>query len=283
MGSKWEIEKFTGSNDFGLWKVKMRALLTHNKCVEALKGVTQMPATLSDAEKTEMDEKALSSIILCLGDKVLREVARETSAAAMWSKLDSLYMTKSLAQKQCLKQQLYFFRMVEHKSVVEQLAEFNKIIDDLANVDVKLEDEDKAFHLLCALPKSYENLKDALLYGKEGTITLDEVQSALRTKELTKFKDLKVDDGAEGLNVMRGRSENRGKGKGKNHGSKSRPKGDGGGKFKCYYCQEPGHFKKDCPRRGGSGSSSAQVAISDEAYEEGYESAGALIVTCLEP
>ncbi|KAK2403613.1 alpha carbonic anhydrase [Trifolium repens] len=280
MGSKFEIEKFTGSNDFGLWKVKMRALLTHHKCVEALKGVTQMSTTLSNAEKTEMDEKALSSIISCLDDKVLREVARETSAAAMWAKLDSLYMTKSLAQKQCLKQQLYFFRMVEHKSVVEQLAEFNKIIDDLANVDVNLEDEDKAFHLLCALPKSYENLKDALLYGKEGTITLDEVQPALRTKELTKFKYLKVDDGAEGLNVARCRSENRGKGKGK-HGSKSRPMS--GGKFKCYYCQEPGHFKKDCPQRGGSGSSSAQVAVSDEAYEEGYESAGALIVTSLEP
>ncbi|MCI88563.1 hypothetical protein A2U01_0109850, partial [Trifolium medium] len=26
MGSKWDIEKFTGSNDFGLWKVKMRAI-----------------------------------------------------------------------------------------------------------------------------------------------------------------------------------------------------------------------------------------------------------------
>ncbi|KAK2387677.1 alpha carbonic anhydrase [Trifolium repens] len=282
MGTKWEIEKFTGDNDFGLWKVKMRALLTHNKCVEALKGVTQMSATLSDAEKTEMDEKALSSIILCLGDKLLREVAREASAAAMWSKLNTLYMTKSLAHKQCLKQQLYFFRMVENKSVVEQLTEFNKIIDDLANVDVNLEDEDKAFHLLCALPKSYEHLKDALLYGKEGTITLDEVQSALRTKELTKFKDLKVDDGAEGLSVVKGRSENGGKGKWKN-GSKSRPKGDGGSKFKCYYCQEPGHFKKDCPKRNGGGSSSAQVAVSDEAYEEGYESAGALIVTCLEP
>ncbi|KAK2433181.1 inorganic pyrophosphatase TTM2 [Trifolium repens] len=73
----------------------------------------------------------------------------------------------------------------------------------------------KIFHLLCAIPKSYENLKDALLYGKEGTITLDEVRSALRTNELTKFKDLKVDDGAKGLNVARGRSENGGKGKGK--------------------------------------------------------------------
>jgi hypothetical protein len=49
-----------------------------------------------------MDEKTLSAIILCLGDKVLREVAKEKSVAAIWAKLDSLYMTKYLAQKQYL-------------------------------------------------------------------------------------------------------------------------------------------------------------------------------------
>jgi len=38
MGSKWDIEKFTGSNNFGLWKVNMRAILIQQKCVEALKG-----------------------------------------------------------------------------------------------------------------------------------------------------------------------------------------------------------------------------------------------------
>ncbi|KAK2447548.1 secreted RxLR effector protein [Trifolium repens] len=284
MGSKWDIEKFTGSNDFGLWKVKTRAILIQQKCEQALKGVEHMPADLSDTEKTEMDEKALSAIILCLGDKVLREVAKEKTAAAMWTKLDALYMTKSLAHKQLLKQQLYFFRMVENKPVMEQLAEFNKIIDDLANIDVNLEDEDKAFHLLCAFPKSLENLKDALLYGKEGTITLEEVQAALRTKELTRFRDLKVDDSGEGLNISRGRSENHGKGKGKKHRSKSRPRGNGDTtKFKCYHCHTPGHFKKDCPQRGGggnSGGSSAQIAVSEE---EGYESAGALTVTSWEP
>jgi hypothetical protein len=62
MGSKWDIEKFTGSNDYGLWKVKMRAILIQNKCVEALKGEAQMPASLSAAEKTQMNDKALSAL-----------------------------------------------------------------------------------------------------------------------------------------------------------------------------------------------------------------------------
>jgi len=72
----------------------------------------------------------------------------------------------------------------------------------LANIDVNLEDEDKVLHLLCALPRSFENFKDTMLYGKEDTITLEEVQAAFRIKELTKFKKLKVDDTRECWNKM---------------------------------------------------------------------------------
>jgi hypothetical protein len=53
--------------------------------------------------------------------------------------------------------------------------EFNKVIDDLANIDVNLEDKDKALHLLCMLPKSNESFKDTMLYGKESAVTLEEV------------------------------------------------------------------------------------------------------------
>ncbi|AES75125.1 hypothetical protein MTR_6g026760 [Medicago truncatula] len=59
-----------------------------------------------------------------------------------------------------------------------------------------------------------ENFKDIILYGKEETTTLEEFQVALKTKELTKFKDMKVDEGGEGLNIIRGRSEHREKVKG---------------------------------------------------------------------
>ncbi|KAK2367568.1 alpha carbonic anhydrase [Trifolium repens] len=269
MGSKFDIEKFTGSNDFGLWKVKMKAVLVHNNCAEALKGA-EMPASLSDAEKAVLNEKAVSCITLCLADKVLREVAKETNAADMWAKLESLYMTKSVAHKQFLKQKLYFYRMVESKSITEQLAEFNKIIDDLANIDVKLEDEDKALHLLCTLPKSYESFKDTMLYGKETPVTLEEVQSALRTKELTKFKDLKVEDGANALNVSGGKGGSRGK----------KAKSKVGDKWTCFHCQKKGHFKRDCPELKDK-NGSAHV-VDGSSGDENYETAEALVVSSWE-
>jgi len=112
----------------------MEAILIQQKCEKALKGEAALPVTLSRVEKTEMVDKARSAIVLCLGvclgDKVLREVAKEPTAVSMWSKLESLYMTKSLAHQQFLKQQLYPFKMVESKAIMEQLVEFNKILDD---------------------------------------------------------------------------------------------------------------------------------------------------------
>jgi len=57
--------------------------------------------------------------------------------------------------------------MVESKAIVEQIMEFNKILDDLENIEVHLEDEDKDILLLCALPRSFESFKDTMLYGKK--------------------------------------------------------------------------------------------------------------------
>jgi hypothetical protein len=73
----------------------MEAVLIQLKCEKALKDEGALPVTMSRAEKTEMVEKAKSAIVLCLGDKVLREVAKEPTATSMWSKFEYLYMTVS--------------------------------------------------------------------------------------------------------------------------------------------------------------------------------------------
>jgi len=103
-----------------------------------LKGEGVLLISMSQAEKSEMVDKARSVIVLCLGDTVLKDVTKEPIAASMWSKLESLYMTKSLAHMEFFKQQLYSFKMVDSKAIMEQLTEFNKILDELDNIEVHL-------------------------------------------------------------------------------------------------------------------------------------------------
>ncbi|GKD91956.1 retrotransposon protein, putative, ty1-copia subclass, partial [Tanacetum coccineum] len=103
-GAKFDIEKFDGTGDFRLCRVKMRALLIQHGCEAALE---DLPEDMEAQAKSELNKKAHSAVILCLGNKVLREVTGETTAAGVWTKLETLYMTKSLANKLYLKKKLY--------------------------------------------------------------------------------------------------------------------------------------------------------------------------------
>lgn len=71
----------------------MQPILTQEKCFEALKGKTLMLAFLTQREKNEIVYKAISVIIVCFMDKVLRKVAWEKTVTFMWIKLESLNMT----------------------------------------------------------------------------------------------------------------------------------------------------------------------------------------------
>lgn len=103
--------------------------------------------------------------------------------------------------------------MVESRTIEEQLAEFNKNIDDLENIGVKLEgvkleDEDKVVILLNALPKTFEHFRDALLYGKDKLITLEEVVTSIRTKEFQKLQDSKItEEVSSGLTTIKEKRE----------------------------------------------------------------------------
>nr|GEY40080.1 zinc finger, CCHC-type [Tanacetum cinerariifolium] len=150
--------------------VKMSALLIQHGCEAALE---VLPADMEAQTKVELNKKAHIAVILCLGNKVLREVTGETTAAGVWLKLETLYMTKSLAKKLYLKKKLYTFYMLAGRKIFEHIDEFNKIVLDLANIEVKFEDEDLALLLLTSLPASYEHFVDTLLYGR-GALTLED-------------------------------------------------------------------------------------------------------------
>ncbi|GJW39229.1 hypothetical protein Tco_0065074 [Tanacetum coccineum] len=133
------IEKFSGKSNFSLWRIKIRALLKQQGIWAPISG--KKPADMTDANYNLQEEKAHSTILLCLSDEVLDEVGDEETAAGVWKKLETIYMAKSLTNKLLLKQRLFSLRMKEGTSLKEHLDALNSILMDLKNVEVKIKVE----------------------------------------------------------------------------------------------------------------------------------------------
>jgi len=74
-----------------------------------------------------MDLKAASTIQLCLADDVMYNMMDEETVTGLWSRLETLYMMKSLSNKLYLKKQLYELHMKEGTTVLKHLNFFNKV------------------------------------------------------------------------------------------------------------------------------------------------------------
>lgn len=80
----------------------------------------------------------------------------------------------------------------------DHLDKFNKLILDLENANIVLEDEDRALILLSSLPNSYEHFVDILLYGRQ-TLTLKDIKNALESTDLKKRTEDRDQNQGEGL------------------------------------------------------------------------------------
>ena len=109
-------------------------------------------------------------------------------------------MMKSLTNKIRVKE-WYIIQMAEGTSIRTHLNEFNYILIDLKNRDVKIKDEDKPILLVVCLSPSYKPYKEILLYINNETLSFEDVKFNLKSKE--KF-DLEVrsDDKVEGLSLI---------------------------------------------------------------------------------
>ncbi|KAK5812564.1 hypothetical protein PVK06_027999 [Gossypium arboreum] len=218
--TRFEIEKFDGETNFNLWQVRMMAILVQSGLKKVVIG--KKPENLNKTEWEELDEKALSAIQLCLTNTVLQEVLMEKTSSALWKRLETLYATKSLANRLVLKQRLFTFRMNEGELLRDHISQFITLLNDLKNVEVHIDDEDQAMLLLCSLPPSYKSFRETLIYGRD-KLSFEDVKGHLRDKLDNEFHlDSKTDRQASVLVA-----------------SKKRDK-------RCRYWKKLGHVKADC-------------------------------------
>lgn len=93
------------------------------------------------------------------------------------------YMAKSLTNKLYMKQQWYGLKMKEDVNLLEHINVFNKLLDQLHKIDVKVEEEDIALLLPASLPNYYNNMVTTLLFGIS-TINLEDIMASLLSNKI---------------------------------------------------------------------------------------------------
>ncbi|XP_058734825.1 uncharacterized protein LOC131606667 [Vicia villosa] len=90
MATKFEIEKFNGSN-FSLWKLKMKAILRKDNCLPAIEGRL---VDITDEKRKDMDDNAVAILHLAMADPVLSSIAEKKTAKKIWDTLIQMYEVK---------------------------------------------------------------------------------------------------------------------------------------------------------------------------------------------
>ena len=101
-GAKFEVGKFDGTGNFGLWQTWVKDLLAQQGILKAL--WAKKPEGMDDLDWEELQQRATGTIRLCLADEIMYQVMDIKSPGEVWQKLESRYMSKSLTNKLYLKQ-----------------------------------------------------------------------------------------------------------------------------------------------------------------------------------
>jgi hypothetical protein len=200
-----------------------------------------------------MKIKAAGTIRLSLSDQVLYHVIDVDSPNEIWAKLETQFLDKTAPNKLYLKQELYGLKMQEGTDLTEHVNTFNRVISDLARIEVKVEDEDRAILMLTSLPKSYKGLVVTLTYGKT-SITASEVTTTLLSYDQ---REKKTED-----STSTGAANGQAFFVKNNNGGKSKKK-----KPQCFHCKEWGHIRRFCPTWKKANESANIVVASGEDSE----------------
>lgn len=101
-----------------------------------------------------------------------------------------------MPNKWYLLRQLYNFRFDNSSTVEHNIDIFTKLIQNLANCDEKLSDDQQLLVLLNSLSDKYKELRYGPEYGREG-FTVDIIMSTLKNRE----RELKLNSKA--LNLVK--------------------------------------------------------------------------------
>lgn len=178
-------------------------------------------------------------------DNVLNHISGETHARTLWNKLEQLYARKTGNNKLFLIKQMMRLKYNDGSSITDHLNAFQGIINQLAGMGIKFEDEIQGLWLLGTLPDSWETFRTSLSNSApDGIITMELAKASILNEEMRRKSQASSSQSDVLVTERRGRSQSKGPSNRGNHRSSSSK-----GKFadvECYHCGRKGHTIRVC-------------------------------------
>ncbi|GKA87395.1 putative RNA-directed DNA polymerase [Tanacetum coccineum] len=232
-----------GSN-YHVWKGKMEDLL-YVKDYYLPVFSTEKPENKTDAEWTILHRQVCGYIRQWVDDNVLNHICEETHARTLWNKLEQLYARKTGNNKLFLIKQMMRLKYTDGSPVTDHLNVFQGIINQLAGMGIKFEDEIQGLWLLGTLPDTWETFRTSLSNSApDGVITMELAKGSILNEEMRRKSQGSSSHSDVLVTERQGRSKSRGPSNRGNHRSSSSK-----GKFadvECYHCHKKGHTMKFC-------------------------------------
>ncbi|KAL0307446.1 UNVERIFIED_CONTAM: hypothetical protein Sangu_3030600 [Sesamum angustifolium] len=168
-----------------------------------------------------------------------------TTAKALWELLEKKYKTEDAGLKKFIVGKVLEFKMVDSKTVMNQIQEFQMILHDLHAEGMKLNESFQVAAMIEKLPPLWKNFKNYLKHkrkemGLENLIVRLRIEKDNRLSEM-KFGKLQIKaktnlmEHNENTSIKRKRVDYKLK-----KGRAKMIKGN------CYNCGKPNHMAKDC-------------------------------------
>ncbi|XP_073225656.1 uncharacterized protein [Cicer arietinum] len=189
-----KLEKFDGGN-FIRWQKKMKFLLTTLKVVYVLNTTRPLEKEVETLAETRERQKWDNDDYICMGhilngmsDSLFDIYQSSISAKELWEKLESRYMQEDATSKKFLVSQFNNYKMVDSKSVMEQMHEIERILNNYKQHKMHMDETIIVSSIIDKLPPSWKDFKKSMKHKKED-ISLEQLGNHLRLEEEYRKQD----------------------------------------------------------------------------------------------
>ena len=216
----------------GLWDI-----------VQGAETVGDEPSDDDRKKFKKRENLALASICLSVSTGLQIYVRNSKSGKEAWEHLANHFEEKTLSKKIFYRRKLYACRMDKSTSMVNHVNHVKTLSEHLEAVDDPVIEKDLVMILISSLPEEYNNLITALETLSEDKLTWDYVRDRVIHEYERKKKSGGKGSAQDALFCDNYKSS---KFPNKNWNNKFNQKSNNN--FRCHFCNEKGHFKRDCPK-----------------------------------